>query len=493
VIFETNTAVWQPRLGISYAFNPKTVVRASAGIIYQGLNGFSFDDSGNCYYGRDIFNQVSTLDGMQWVSEIGTERGLGAFPVQPDGSKLGYIPAMKTNTEWWNNTYGSLSSPATGVPGVFGSFQDSPQEYTWTLSVQRELGKSWVVSADYTGIRGIHMAHPVKTYKYTNTLTDYYSLGADMRTSVPNPFYGQSAAFSGQETIPLYKLLTVMPQYDNAGLNMATWGWMFAHYANFQIQSRNYHGLAMLASYTIRKTLTTSGAKDSRNGGPYTRAMQDPCNIREVYGVAVYEIPQQLLLNYSYDLPIGRGKQFMNSPATFGAKVLDQIIGGWSIAGTTTWWPHGTPVAAPTVPNPNTAPGATIRWSVASGTPYKNENFDPAQGLVVDNQFVSSSPSKAFNRDAYIRTPNYSFGNLPMYYQNVRQPGGFATDATVMKNFYFDESRQRYLNVRVEAINFFNHPNFGSLITSPQNIVFGGVNGKTNNPRIMQIGARIFF
>ncbi len=494
VIFDTNGAVWQPRLGISYALNPRTVIRASGGIIYQGLNGFSFDDSGNCYYGRDIFNQVSTLDGMKWVSEIGLEHGLGAFPVQPDGSHLGYVPALKTNPAFWNLTYGTIPSPASGVPGIFGSHQDSPQEYTWTLSLQRELGRSWVASAEYTGIRGIHMAQPSKSFMFTNISPQYYSLGADLRTSVPNPFAGQSAAFSGQDTIPLYKLLSAMPQYSTAGLNMTTWGYMHANYLNLQIQSRNYNGLALLASYTIRKTLTTSGAKDSRNNGPFASSMQDPNNINEVYGVATYEIPQALLVNFSYELPIGRGKQFMSSPSTLGAKVLDQIIGGWAIAGITNWWPHGTPVRAPSVPNPNKAPNynSTIRWSVASGVPFINENFDPASALLLDGEFINPNPQIRFNRDAYIRTPDYSLGNLPQYYSSVRQPGGFTTDATVMKNFYFDESRQRYLNLRVEAINFFNHPNYGGIVASPQNVGFGGVDGKSGN-RIMQIGARIFF
>jgi hypothetical protein len=494
VIFTTNKAVWQPRLGISYALNPKTVIRASGGIIYQGLNGLSFDDSGNCYYGRDIFNQTSTQDGMRWVSEIGLERGLGAFPLQPDGSNLGYIPSLKTNADYWRQTYGAMPSPATGVAQLFGPKMDSPQEYTWTASLQREIGRSWVASAEYIGIRGIHMVQPVSSYMFTNTTTPYYGLQSKLYDPVPNPFYGQSAAFSGQSTIPLYHLLSTMPQYDSAGIRMATWGYMKAHYLNLQIQSRGYHGLSLLASYTIRKTLTTSGAKDSRNGGPFTggNSVQNPYDIDEVYGVATYETPQAWLFNYMYELPIGRGKALLGSPSSLGGKVLDQFVGGWALAGTTNFWPKGTPIRAPGVPNKNAAPGTAIRYSVKSGVSFINPNFDPESALLVDGKFVSSNPQIRFDHDAYLRTPDYTMGNLPQYYSNVRQPGGFATDATVMKNFYFDESRERYLNIRVEAINFFNHPNYGSINATPHSVAFGGVNGKSGN-RIMQIGARIFF
>ncbi len=90
------------------------------------------------------------------------------------------------------------------------------------------------------------------------------------------------------------------------------------------------------------------------------------------------------------------------------------------------------------------------------------------------------------------RTPDYSFGNLPQFYPDVRNPGGFTTDATVMKNFYFSADRERYLNIRVEAYNFFNHPNYGGLNPNPWSVGFGGLSGKSGN-RTMQIGARIFF
>ena len=87
-------------------------------------------------------------------------------------------------------------------------------------------------------------------------------------------------------------------------------------------------------------------------------------------------------------------------------------------------------------------------------------------------------------------TPDYTFGNLPYIYPDVRNPGRFETDATIMKDFHVTESV--YFNLRLEALNFFNHANYGSLITDPDSPVFGGVNGKHGN-RIMQLGLRLFF
>ena len=66
------------------------------------------------------------------------------------------------------------------------------------------------------------------------------------------------------------------------------------------------------------------------------------------------------------------------------------------------------------------------------------------------------------------------------------------TDATLLKNFYFSENRERYLNIRLEALNFFNHPLLGRVINNPDSPVFGGIRGKSGS-RVMQVGIRLFF
>ena len=38
---------------------------------------------------------------------------------------------------------------------------DSPEDYMWGLGIQRQVGQNWVISAEYQGIRGIHLLMPV--------------------------------------------------------------------------------------------------------------------------------------------------------------------------------------------------------------------------------------------------------------------------------------------------------------------------------------------
>jgi hypothetical protein len=413
----------------------------------------------------------------------------------PDGSRLGYTKPVTDNKGFWNITYGACSSPI-GICYAAPLEYKSPYEYAWGFSVQRELGSSWVASAEYQGIKGANLITPLTgggQYMYTNLDPKYYALGNKLFNAVPNPFFGQSQTFSGQPTVPLYQLLSSMPQYSSAGPGYLSEGRSMSNFLNLQIQSRNYHGLSLLASYTNRKTLVNNVGKDPRQravpGG--SRRLQNPNDLNEYYSVALYEYPQNLLLNYYYELPFGRGKKWMGNLQGWGGRIANGVLGGWGFAGVTNWWPKGTPVLGPTVNGAVTAPGAAVRWSV-NGNNYKNENVDYNRAIVVQGAFTDPSPSSVFNKAAFVRTPDFSFGNIPLASPNVRTPRGFTTDATLLKNFYFSENRQRYLNLRLEALNFFNHPLLGSVVNNPDSPVFGGINGKSGS-RVMQIGMRVFF
>ena len=119
----------------------------------------------------------------------------------------------------------------------------------------------------------------------------------------------------------------------------------------------------------------------------------------EGYGLATYEKPQTLKFNLSYDLPVGKGRQFLGAPSGIGGHVLDAAVGGWAVAGITVWDPKGVPVLFPDVSGGVTVPGAAIRWSLASQNyvkQHKNYSKDvyvngAFQNGVGDNIFVPSA------------------------------------------------------------------------------------------------------
>jgi hypothetical protein len=490
LLYNTTDGTWQPRIGASYALDSNTVLHASFGSVFQSLSGFESKIGGSFYYPWDTYNQVPTIDGQHWVSELGLDHGLGAFPLQPGGSHLGYVPKITDNQEFWYATLGGMSDPSYGYTTPETPYK-MPLEYVWGLSVQRRLGNSWVASAEYQGIHGANLLTYGAYYKYTNIDPKYYSLGSQLYATVPNPFFGQSLADAAAPQIPLWRLLSQMPQYSSASPGLLTSGHSMSNFLNLQMQSRNYHGLMLLASYNIRKTLINNVGKDYRLSYGLFGSAQNPNDLEEMYGVARYEVPQTLVLDYYYEVPVGHGRRFLGGSQGWAGRLLNAAVGGWGVAGVSNYWPKGTPVSGPPVDGSVSAPNAAVRWSVNSPN-YLNHNVDYGKDIVVSGAFQNSNPTVVFNKSVFVRTTNYSFGNIPYTFPNVRNPGGFSTDGTMFKNFYFSENRQRYVNIRLEATNIFNHPNFGSVINDPDSPTFGGILGKSGN-RVMQIGARLFF
>lgn len=510
-LYNTEWKNFQPRLGIAYAFDDKTVAHLSAGIIDQGLGGLSTDWF-SFYYNTITMNQIPTVDNQHWISELGPDHGLGTFPLQPSGSHLGYFPPITTNAQFADITFGQAANPTQGGAATLNYFR-SPTDYTWDVSIQRQIGRNWTATVDYTGVRGIHLLMPVWGWSLNNVPLQYYSLAAQYEASnpgsnvftvpVPNPFFGLSQTFSSEPTVPLGQLLGLSPQYAATTPGQATWGRSFSNFLNLQIQSRGYHGLTLLASYNIRKTLTNTWGKDIQHGGPAGSGfLQDPHNLMEAYGVAGYELPQTVLLNYSYELPFGHSRQFMSHGSGAGYKILDQVIGGWNVAGITTWNPKGTPVLVPQVPGALAAPGAVVRYSVAPGVKVKASSdysaalVDPSSG-----QFFNAGPTRVLKQGAFVTTPDFTLSNSPFIFPNLRNPGAFFTDASLLKKFPIANDGATYLELRLEAQNVFNHANFNEIDNNPSSPTFGGILGKggcspqipCQNPRTMQIGLRVFF
>jgi len=496
-LYTTNIVNLQPRLGISYVINDKTVVHLSGGTVDQGLNGLSTDWL-SFYYNSNTFNQIPSVDGQHWISEFGNDHGLGTFPAQPGGTHLGFVGPITNNTDYWYASYGAAGNfDQAGT--TIGHF-NTPTDYMWGFSVQRQLGKDWAITGEYQGIKGVHLLTNVFGWSLNNVPTGYYSLGSHLSDQVPNPFYGQSQTFSSEPTVALSQLLALSPQY--AGTNsttpgQATWGKSFSNFANIQIQSRNYHGLELLASYALRKTLSNTASTDvhqyGASGGVTSTGggLQNPHNLMEGYGVALYEKPQTIKLNYNYDLPFGRNRQFLSHPNGLGGHVVDGFVGGWAVAGITVWDPKGTPVLLPQVDGGNTAPGAALRWGLA-GHNYRVSGAGYGKALVVSGSFVNGEGRGVLNPAAFTRTPDYSLANSPVMFPDLRNPGDFSTDASILKKYYLSDNQSRYVEVRMEAQDIFNHGVFGTIIADPDSPTFGGVSGKTGQ-RVMQVGARYFF
>jgi hypothetical protein len=111
--------------------------------------------------------------------------------------------------------------------------------------------------------------------------------------------------------------------------------------------------------------------------------------------------------------------------------------------------------------------------------------------LVINGNWANKAVG-VINAASLTRTPNYSIANSPVYFPNLRNPGAFYTDMSILKKFYVTSDKTTNFELRLEAQNIFNHPVFGNIISDPDSSTFGGVNGKSGQ-RVMQAGLRFFF
>ena len=184
-----------------------------------------------------------------------------------------------------------------------------------------------------------------------------------------------------------------------------------------------------------------------------------------------------------YNLPFGRGKRFGGDAPGW----LNQMIGGWQIAGDTQW--H-TGLAFTTL-------SQAFPLSFNNDVPaiFNGNNSALKVHVHTDNGGgvqLFADPSAAIG--AFSAPTGFQAGSR----NNLRGPHYSVTDLTFNKHFPI---RENYvLEFRAEAYNVFNHPSFGlpgggfggtADITSPQ--TFGFITTTASTARFMQFPLRLDF
>ncbi len=238
-----------------------------------------------------------------------------------------------------------------------------------------------------------------------------------------------------------------------------------SNYNSLQVTLRHTSGpLQLLAAYTYSKSLDQSS-----NLGEEV----NPLNPSLSRALSAFDIPQNFVVSYSYQLPFAR---------LFHAH--NRWTQGWELSGITRF-SSGLPVtlinygdnsllgAEPNginnygVDEPDVAPGSL------------NLNHNPRNGLPYFNAAL-------FSENA-LGTP----GNASRRY--FHGPGMENFDMALLKNLRLTESRS--LQFRLEAFNVFNHAQFFGPLAVDGNIsssTFGQVVSAAP-PRLVQVGAKIVF
>jgi hypothetical protein len=220
----------------------------------------------------------------------------------------------------------------------------------------------------------------------------------------------------------------------------------------------------------------------SMDNVPTTGGAQNPNNENGDYG-NTDSVPRQVLVfNYLYDLPLGRGRSMNVSN-----RVLDAVVGGWSVSGITTY-KTGAPLSVSF-----TVPSSIIGWwggradAVQGGAIYSGRNSG-SHDVIGGVQW--------FNPSAFAAPQPWQWGNAER--NGVYGPGSWNWDIGVQK--YFAITEKHRVQLRGDFLDAFNHFNLsapsatiadtrdGGLPNANAGRIFSG-----SGSRIIQLGLKYMF
>jgi len=446
-----------PRAGFAYTVDSKTVVRGGYGIFwaptffnYQNTIGYS---------------QTTTIAAPSTSNAVAPTATLAnPYPnglLQPTGNTLGGLSGIGQGI--------TVFSPTAGSAGYV-------QE--WSLEVQREIPQNFVITVGSLGSRGEHLLEGGQNIDQLNpALFSLAQAEVKATPTVANPFYGNGGVGTiGNPTVSPVQLLLPYPQYtatSGVSLSNADTG-SSLYYAFFlRAQRRFSNGLSLLASYTWSRgkddltNVSLAGASGIANvTGP-----QNAYNPAGEWSLSTQDTPNRFTTAITYELPFGKGKQFLT-----GNGALNWIVGGWTANAVSTIQ-NGYPLSV-TQTNNNSAIGASYQRPNATGV-------DPATSGSTDQRIADW-----LNPAAFTQAAAYTFGNTSRFL-NVRGPGLFSWDLSLNKSFAIKE---RYkAQFRAEALNATNTVYFGNPVTNINSSTFGQITSQINNPRLIQLGLRMTF
>ena len=460
-----------PRLGLAYQIDSKTVFRGFVGLIYQGIQ----NANANFADRTGFFTQAAippTVDPFSvyysWDTRFPTEiLGLDRFPNTD--------PTLK------NNQAVTYQRPK--------GLGDPPELYMASAGFQREIPFGMVVEATwlYNGMRHAHDHLPINQLN-----PQYWNLGTLLNRPLNSPEV-QARGFRKpfpefDDNLPLFRSLLPFPQYSGVTEDASNHTTSTYHAAVFKVQKRFSAGLTFLGSYTISKYISdTTWAPGAFGSSP-----RDSYNRRLEKAVQRFDIPQRVVLAYSYDLPFGKGRKLVSG----APRAVDAIIGGWNIAGLQSYM-SGTPVGlggglSVGIPTIGTRANVNSAVPLRSGISCGEIEFGNPQRNYLFNAGNPEQAARTGRPLAFLPQGDFQIGNMPNVHPSARQCGILNEDISITKGFRIVERvRVRF---GAEMFNIFNRHTW-EYGTSGGNVAasnFGEVlPTQPNGPRQIQMKLRL--
>jgi hypothetical protein len=461
-----------PRLGAAYRLNDKTVLRAGFAIMYVhvgGVGGRNNSRQGLSQLGFNATNNSASPgnNAPAYYWDAGVPPIAQAPPFIDPSYGTGFIPSNPTGVQ--NPTYGD---PVTGGK--------PPYYENWNFGIQRSLTPQMTIGVAYSASMGKFLPGPGNggSNSINTTPLKYLALGSLLTaTATPANIAAANAIVPGialpfsNFTGTIGQMLRPFPQYSGIS---SPW---------FDVGQSNYQGLQVTFNRRFNKGLTFGGgytfSKELDNLFASTR---NPFDYSLEKARGTIDHTHVFTLSWAYLLPFGKGRAI--NP---GNAVVRALAGGWTVSGIVSY-ATGAPL---------TVTGTACNAGGILGTCFPN--YNPAftgnvriNGNYGDGNVLGTSPTPYLDRTAFTPPAAFTWGNLPRSgVFGLNAPFNSSIDLSVRREFVLHE--QIKLAVQADAFNVNNAVRFAAPGTNPDQASFGTVTSQQNQPRRLQLNARITF
>lgn len=393
---------FQPRIGVAYKISDKLAFRGGFGITTVDL--FTTDFNQN-------FEEYSTTVSVQQPSGnpkpaffLSQGPGNVNFNVLPNGTS----PFVGTNYSARNAT---RYDPALR----------NPYAMNWNGTLQYQFASSWLAELSYQGSAGVGLLENWDT------------------NTIPLNISSDPVKLKG-----IYQNQQAYKPFPNFGsvYMWSNFGHSTYHSGTVKVEKRYSAGLTMTGFYTLSKAIDDCDNDGLCTGETfYNRSLEK--------ARAGYDITNRFVTYLTYELPVGRGRRFMN-----GGGFKDYLLGGWNASVIQTLQ-TGLPVTFTLSPA-----GSPYQYLPGNGVLRPNLVLGDDQLLVADyrigDRFNNNLKNPMWNINAFANPAAFTPGTMGR--NTVTGPALNWTQVSLAKTVNI---RERYhLEVRYDINNVFKQPNF---------------------------------